>query len=53
MLLPLHKAFQQAVEDVAPVPHQLDVLRRAVHTLSIKDGSLKHVTELLSCSWNM
>lgn len=34
-LSPLHKALQQAVKNVAPVPHQLDVLGRAVHTLPV------------------
>lgn len=45
---PLYKALQQAVQDVAPVPHQLDVLRRAVHTLPVQNGTLKHVAELLT-----
>lgn len=44
---PLHKALQQAVKNVAPVPHQPDVLRSAVHTLPVQNGSFKHVTELL------
>lgn len=44
---PLYKALQQAVQDVAPVPHELDVLRSAVHTLPVQNGTLKHVTELL------
>lgn len=44
---PLYKALQQAVQDVAPVPHELNVLRSAVHTLPIQNGTLKHVTELL------
>lgn len=48
MLLPLNEAPQQAVEDVAPVPHQLDVLRCAVHALSIQNGTLKHVAEFLA-----
>ena len=49
---PLYKALQQAVQDVAPVPHQLHVLRRAVHTLPVQNGTLKHVTELLPCTLN-
>lgn len=32
---------------MAPVPHEADILRRAVNTLSIQDGALKHVAELL------
>lgn len=44
---PLHKALQEAVQDVTPVPHEADILRRAVDTLSIQDGALKHVAELL------
>lgn len=44
---PLYEALQQAVQDVAPVPHQLDVLRRAVHTLPVQNWTLKHVAELL------
>lgn len=44
---PLYEALQQAVQHVAPVPHQLDVLRSAVHTLPVQNGTLKHVTELL------
>lgn len=48
---PLHKALQQAVKDVAPVPHQPDVLRSAVHTLPVQNGPFKHVTELLPCAW--
>lgn len=50
---PLDEALQQAVQDVAPVPHQLDVLRRAVHTLSVQNGTLEHVTELLTRAWKM
>lgn len=34
------------MQDVGPVSHQLHVLWRAVHTLSIADGSLEHVTKL-------
>lgn len=45
---PLYETLQQAVQDVAPVPHQLDVLRRAVHTLPVQNGTLKHVAEFLS-----
>lgn len=48
---PLHKALQQAVKNVAPVPHQPDVLRSAVHTLPVQNGPFKHVTELLPCAW--
>lgn len=48
---PLHKALQQAVENVAPVPHQPDVLRSAVHTLPVQNGPLEHVAELLACAW--
>lgn len=40
------------MQDVAPVPHQPDVLRCAVHTLPIQNGTFKHVTELLPCAWN-
>ena len=47
LVSPLYKALKQAVQDMAPVPHQLDVLRCAVHTLPIQNGTLKHVTELL------
>lgn len=49
---PLHKTLQEAMQDVAPVPHQPDVLRCAVHTLPIQNGTFKHVTELLPCAWN-
>ena len=35
------------MQDVAPVTHEADVLRCAVNTLSIQDGALKHVAELL------
>lgn len=45
---PLYKALQQTVQDMAPVPHQLDVLRCAVHTLPVQNGTLKHVAELLT-----
>ena len=31
---------------VSPVSHQLTVLRRGVHTLTVHDRPLKHVTEL-------
>lgn len=48
---PLHKALQQAVENVASVPHQPDVLRSAVHTLPVQNGPLEHVAELLACAW--
>lgn len=44
---PLDKALQQAMEDMTSVSHQLDVLRRAVHTLPVQNGPLEHVTELL------
>lgn len=44
---PLHEALQQAVQHVAAVPHEADVLRRAVDTLPIQDGALEHVAELL------
>lgn len=50
VLSPLHKALQQAVENVAPVPHQLDVLGRAVHTLPVQNWPFKHVAELLPCA---
>lgn len=49
---PLNEALQQAVQDVAPVSHQLDVLRSAVHTLPVQNRTLKHVTELLPRTWN-
>lgn len=48
---PLHKALQQAVENVAPVPHQPDVLSSAVHTLPVQNGPFEHVTELLPRAW--
>lgn len=48
---PLHKTLQQAVKNVAPVPHQPDVLRSAVHTLPVQNGPFKHVAELLPCAW--
>ena len=43
---PLYKAAQQTVEHVGAVPHQLSVLRRTVHTLTVHDGPFKHVAEL-------
>lgn len=49
---PLYEALQQAVQDVAPVPHQLEVMRRAVHTLAVQNGPLEHVAELLPRAWN-
>lgn len=48
---PLYEALQQAVQDVAPVPHQLEVMRRAVHTLAVQNGPLEHVAELLPRAW--
>lgn len=47
MCSPLDKSLQQAVQDMAAVPHEPDVLRRAVHTLPVQNGPLKHVAELL------
>lgn len=44
---PLHKALQEAVQDMTPVPHEADVLRCAVNTLSIQDRAFKHVAKLL------
>lgn len=44
---PLDEALEQAVQDVAAVPHEPDVLRRAVDALAVQDGPLKHVAELL------
>lgn len=44
---PLHKALEEAVQDMAPIPHEADILRRAVNTLPVEDGALKHVAELL------
>lgn len=44
---PLDEALEQAVQDVAAIPHEPDVLRRAVDTLAVQDGSLEHVAELL------
>lgn len=44
---PLHKALQQAVQDVAAVAHQPHVLRGAVNTLPVQDGPLKHVAKFL------
>ncbi len=44
---PLHKALQQAVQDVAPVSHELDIMRCAVDTLAVQNGPLEHVTKLL------
>lgn len=50
VLSPLHEALQQAVKNVAPVPHQLDILGRAVHALPVQNGPFKHVAELLPCA---
>lgn len=50
VLSPLHKALQQAVKNVAPVPHQLDIFGCAVHTLPVQNWPFKHVAELLSCA---
>ena len=44
---PLHKAFQQAMQDMTAIPHETDILRGAVNTLPIQDRALKHVAELL------
>jgi hypothetical protein len=35
------------VQDMAPVPHETDILRRAVNALPIQDRAFKHVAELL------
>lgn len=48
--LPLNKTLQQAVQHMAAVAHQANVLRCAVHTLAVQDGPLKHVAELLTCA---
>lgn len=50
VLSPLHKALQQAVKNMAPVPHQLDILGRAVHTLPVQNWPFEHVAELLPCA---
>lgn len=50
---PLYEALQQAVQDVAPVPHQLEVAGRAVHALAVQNGPLEHVAELLTRAWNL
>lgn len=44
---PLHKALEQAVQDVAAVAHQPHVLGGAVNALPVQDGPLKHVAEFL------
>lgn len=44
---PLHKAFQQAMQDVTAIPHETDILRGAVNTLPVQDRALKHVAEFL------
>lgn len=38
------------MQDVAAVPHEPDVLRCAVDALTVQDGPLKHVAELLPCT---
>jgi len=44
---PLHKALQQAMQDMAAIPHETHILRGAVNTLPIQDGAFKHVAEFL------
>ena len=44
--LPLHESLEQTVQHVRAEAHQSHVLRRAVLTLAVHDGSLKHVAEL-------
>lgn len=48
--LPLDKPLQQAVQHMAAVAHQADILRCAVHALPVQNGPLKHVAELLTCA---
>lgn len=48
--LPLHKPLQEAVQDMTPIPHEADILRCAVNTLTIQDWALKHVAEFLPCA---
>ncbi len=35
------------MQDVAPVSHELDIMRCAVYTLAVQNGPLEHVTKLL------
>lgn len=35
------------MQDVTPVSHELDVLWRAVYTLTVQNGPFEHVTKLL------
>lgn len=46
--LPLNEPLQQAVQHVAAVAHQANILRRAVDALPVQNRPLKHVAELLT-----
>lgn len=35
------------MQDMTAVPHETNILRSAVNTLPVQDGTLKHVAELL------
>lgn len=48
--LPLDETFQQAVQHVAAVAHQADIVSSAVHALPVQNGPLKHVAEFLTCA---
>ena len=45
-VLPLYESLQKAMKDVSPEFHESYILRCAVNTLTIGDGSFKHVGEL-------
>ena len=45
MTSPLNKPFQQFVQDMRSLPHDFLIKEGTVNTLSIPNGSVKHVRE--------
>lgn len=43
---PLHEPQQKRVQNVRPIPHELDVVLRWVNALPVLDGPLEHVAKL-------